>query len=37
VSHLQIYPIPPTLAAIEALVPIIEEARQSAPDEDEGR
>jgi alkanesulfonate monooxygenase SsuD/methylene tetrahydromethanopterin reductase-like flavin-dependent oxidoreductase (luciferase family) len=37
VSHLQIYPIPPTLATIEALVPIIEEARQSAPDEDEGR
>jgi alkanesulfonate monooxygenase SsuD/methylene tetrahydromethanopterin reductase-like flavin-dependent oxidoreductase (luciferase family) len=36
VSHLQIYPIPPTLATIEALVPIIEEARQAAPDEDEG-
>jgi alkanesulfonate monooxygenase SsuD/methylene tetrahydromethanopterin reductase-like flavin-dependent oxidoreductase (luciferase family) len=28
VSHLQIYPIPPTLATIEALVPVLEEARQ---------
>jgi alkanesulfonate monooxygenase SsuD/methylene tetrahydromethanopterin reductase-like flavin-dependent oxidoreductase (luciferase family) len=28
VSHLQMYPIPPTMATIEALVPIIEEARR---------
>jgi hypothetical protein len=28
VSHLQIYPIPPTLATIEALAPFIEEARR---------
>ena len=28
VSHLQIYPIPPTLATIEALVPILEEVRR---------
>ena len=28
VAHLQIYPIPPTLATIEALVPIIEEVRR---------
>ena len=27
-SHLQMYPIPPTMATIEALVPIIEEARR---------
>ena len=37
VSHLQMYPIPPTLATIEALVPILEEARRSVPDKDEGR
>ena len=37
VSHLQIYPIPPTLATIEALVPILEAVRRSVPDEDEGR
>ncbi|MDF2760446.1 MAG: putative F420-dependent oxidoreductase, partial [Thermomicrobiales bacterium] len=37
VSHLQIYPIPPTVATIEALAPIIEEARRSASDEDAGR
>jgi alkanesulfonate monooxygenase SsuD/methylene tetrahydromethanopterin reductase-like flavin-dependent oxidoreductase (luciferase family) len=28
VAHLQIYPIPPTLATIEALAPILEEARR---------
>ncbi len=28
VSHLQIYPIPPTVATIEALVPVLEEVRQ---------
>jgi len=31
VSHLQIYPIPPTLATIEALVPILEEVRRPVP------
>jgi hypothetical protein len=36
VAHLQIYPIPPTLATIEALAPIVEEARHSVPAEDEG-
>ena len=30
VSHLQIYPIPPTLATIEALVPVLELARRPA-------
>lgn len=33
VSHLQMYPIPPTLATIEALVPVLEEVRRSAPAE----
>ena len=28
VAHLQIYPIPPTLATIEALAPVLEEARR---------
>jgi alkanesulfonate monooxygenase SsuD/methylene tetrahydromethanopterin reductase-like flavin-dependent oxidoreductase (luciferase family) len=28
VSHLQVYPIPPTLATIEALAPVLEEARR---------
>ena len=37
VSHLQIYPIPPTLTTIEALVPIMEEARRAVPAQDEGR
>ena len=32
VSHLQIYPIPPTLATIEALVPILEEVRRPVSD-----
>ena len=31
VSHLQIYPIPPTSATIEALAPVLEEARRPAP------
>jgi alkanesulfonate monooxygenase SsuD/methylene tetrahydromethanopterin reductase-like flavin-dependent oxidoreductase (luciferase family) len=30
VAHLQIYPIPPTLATIEALAPVLEEARRPA-------
>ncbi|MDP9363635.1 MAG: LLM class flavin-dependent oxidoreductase [Chloroflexota bacterium] len=30
VSHLQIYPIPPTLATIEALAPVVELARRPA-------
>ncbi len=34
VSHLQIYPIPPTLATIAALVPILEEVRRSVPSKD---
>ena len=33
VAHLQIYPIPPTLATIEALVPVLEEARRPASNE----
>jgi hypothetical protein len=37
VSHLQMYPIPPTLATIEALVPILEEVRRPVPENDEGR
>jgi hypothetical protein len=37
VSHLQIYPIPPTLATIEALVPILDEVRRPVPENDEGR
>ena len=37
VDHLQIYPIPPTLTTIEALAPIIEEARRLVPVKDEGR
>ena len=32
VSHLQIYPIPPTLATIEALIPILEEVRRQGAD-----
>jgi alkanesulfonate monooxygenase SsuD/methylene tetrahydromethanopterin reductase-like flavin-dependent oxidoreductase (luciferase family) len=36
VSHLQIYPIPPTLATIEALVPILEEASRPVSEKDEG-
>ena len=36
VSHLQIYPIPPNLATIEALAPVLAEARRPAPGEDGG-
>jgi len=35
VSHLQIYPIPPTLATIEALVPVLEAVRRPGPETDE--
>lgn len=31
VSHLQMYPIPPTLATIEAFAPILAEARRPSP------
>jgi alkanesulfonate monooxygenase SsuD/methylene tetrahydromethanopterin reductase-like flavin-dependent oxidoreductase (luciferase family) len=31
VGHLQIYPIPPTLATIEALAQVVEEVRRSSP------
>jgi len=34
VSHLQIYPIPPTLATIEALVPVLEEVRRQGSGSD---